>query len=155
MFPLKPLKCCFSSMLRVIVLLEGEPLSESQISGRLKHVPSRITLYLEPSVIPSILTSFPVPADMEKYPHSMMLPPCFTVGIVFSGWREVFVPNIAFPWWPKSYILVWPEYLLPYVCGVSHMPFCEHQMCLLIFIFKPWLFSGCSSVKPNSAECTT
>ncbi|MGH0151073.1 UNVERIFIED_CONTAM: hypothetical protein FKN15_027343 [Acipenser sinensis] len=38
MFPLKPLECCFSSMLRVIVLLEGEPPSQSQISGRLKQV---------------------------------------------------------------------------------------------------------------------
>ena len=38
MFPLKPLECCFSSMLRVIVLLEGEPLSQSEISRRLKPV---------------------------------------------------------------------------------------------------------------------
>ncbi|CDQ89387.1 unnamed protein product [Oncorhynchus mykiss] len=37
-FPLKSLNCCFSSTLRVIVLLEGEPLSQSQISGRLKQV---------------------------------------------------------------------------------------------------------------------
>jgi hypothetical protein len=32
------------------------------------------------------------------------------------------------------------EYLLPYVWGVSHMPFGEHQMCLLISFFKQWLF---------------
>uniref|UniRef100_A0A674AAM1 Solute carrier family 13 member 1 n=1 Tax=Salmo trutta TaxID=8032 RepID=A0A674AAM1_SALTR len=31
-------ECCFSSMLRVIVLLEGEPLSQSQFSERLKQV---------------------------------------------------------------------------------------------------------------------
>ena len=37
MFPLKPLKCCFSSMLRAIVLLEGEPPYQSQLSGRLKQ----------------------------------------------------------------------------------------------------------------------
>jgi hypothetical protein len=48
-------------MLWAIVLLEGEPPSQSQIS-----------LYLVPSIIPSILTSFPVLAD-EKHPHSMML----------------------------------------------------------------------------------
>ena len=35
---------------------------------------SRISLYLAGSIIPSILTSFPVPAD-ETHPHSMMLPP--------------------------------------------------------------------------------
>ena len=50
--------------------------------------PSRITLYLAPSIIPSILTSVPVPAN-EKNPHSIMLPPpCFT-GIRFSVWWEV------------------------------------------------------------------
>ena len=37
MFRLKPLECCFSSMLRVIVMLEGEP-SQSHISGSLKQV---------------------------------------------------------------------------------------------------------------------
>jgi hypothetical protein len=78
MFPLKPLKGCFNSMLKVIVLLEGEPPSQSQISGRM-------SLYLAASIIPSILTSFPVPADGEKHPYSMVLPPRFTVGIVFSG----------------------------------------------------------------------
>ena len=56
-------------MLRVIVLLEGEPLSLSQISGRLKRFPSRIPLYLAPSVMPSILTSFPVPADGKTSPQ--------------------------------------------------------------------------------------
>ena len=33
-----PLECCFRSMLRVIVLLEAEPPSQSQISWRLKQV---------------------------------------------------------------------------------------------------------------------
>ena len=36
--------------------------------------------------------------------------------------------------------LIWPEHLLPFVWGVSHMPFGEHQMCLPIFFFKQWLF---------------
>ena len=69
MFPLKPLECCFSSMLRVIVLLEGEPPSQSQISGRLNRFPSRISLYLATSIIPSILTSFPIPADGKTSPQ--------------------------------------------------------------------------------------
>jgi hypothetical protein len=72
-------------MLKVIVLLEGEPPSQSQISGRPKQVSVKNFTYLAPSIIPSILTSFPVPAD-EKHPHSMMLPPpCFTVGMMFLG----------------------------------------------------------------------
>ena len=46
---------------------------------------SKIVLYLAPSIFPSTLTSFPVPAE-EKHPHHMMLPPpCFTVGMVCSG----------------------------------------------------------------------
>ena len=45
--------------------------------------PSRISLYLAPSIIHSIVISFPVPAD-DKHPQIMMLPPaCFTVGMVF------------------------------------------------------------------------
>ena len=68
-------------MLRVIVLLEGEPLSKSQISGRLKQVSIKSVPVFSTSIIPSILTSFLVPADGEKHPHSMMLPTlCFTVG---------------------------------------------------------------------------
>ncbi|CDQ62870.1 unnamed protein product [Oncorhynchus mykiss] len=39
---------------------------------------SRIYLYSSPFIVPSILTSRPVPAA-EKHPHSMMMPqPCFT-----------------------------------------------------------------------------
>ena len=46
---------------------------------------SRIYLNLAPFIVPSILTSLPVPAA-EKHPHYIMLPPpCFTVGMVFFG----------------------------------------------------------------------
>ena len=64
------------------------------------------------------------------------------LGMVFSGWWEVLgLRQTAFSWWPKSHFsLIWPEYLLPYVWGVSHMPFGEHQTCLLFFFFKQWLF---------------
>ncbi|KAL3987344.1 nuclear receptor co-repressor 2 [Sarotherodon galilaeus] len=42
---------------------------------------SKIALYLAPSIFPSTLTSFPVPAE-EKHPQSMMLPPPYlTVGM--------------------------------------------------------------------------
>ena len=50
---------------------------------------SRIFLYFDPSIFPSILTSAPVPDD-EKHRHNMMLPPpCITVGMVFFGWCAV------------------------------------------------------------------
>ncbi|MEQ2296790.1 hypothetical protein AMECASPLE_028109 [Ameca splendens] len=53
MFLLKPLHCCFKSMLLVIVLLEGEHLSQSQITGRLTQFCSKISLYLAPTIFPS------------------------------------------------------------------------------------------------------
>jgi hypothetical protein len=50
-----------------------------------------------------------------------------------------FVPDIAFSLMAKKlhFSLIYPEYLLPY-----------------FFLFKQWLFSGHSSLKPNSVECT-
>ncbi|MED6276462.1 hypothetical protein CHARACLAT_003315 [Characodon lateralis] len=43
----------------------------------------RIILDLAPSIFPSTLTCFPVPAD-EKPSHNMALPPpCFTMGMVY------------------------------------------------------------------------
>lgn len=35
-------------------------------------------------VLPSILTSFPVPADEKHLHNTVLAPPCFTVGMVFS-----------------------------------------------------------------------
>ena len=60
-----------------------------------------------------------------------------------------FEPDIAFSLKAKklNFSLIC-EYLLPYVWGVSHMPFGEHQTCLLIFFRKQWLFSSHSSVSP-------
>lgn len=60
MFPLKPLKCCFCSTLRVIVLLEGEPPSQSQSLADGNRFCSRMSLYSAPSIFSSILTfTFP------------------------------------------------------------------------------------------------
>ncbi|KAL4008967.1 hypothetical protein ACER0C_002819 [Sarotherodon galilaeus] len=59
-----------------------------------KRFSSKIALYLAPSIFPSTLTSFPVPAE-EKHPQSMMLPPPYlTVGMVEvdSGVESVQLP---------------------------------------------------------------
>ena len=66
----KPLLRC---LLRVVVLLEGEPSPQSgpERSGAGFHQES---LYFAPFIFPWILTSLPV-AAAEKHPHSMMLPP--------------------------------------------------------------------------------
>ena len=134
MFPLKPLKCCFSSMLRVIVLLEGEPPSQSQTeTGLPQEFPC---IYLHPS----FLKFWPVSQSLPlKNIHSMILPTqCFTVDDVLGVMKGVgFAAVIAFSLMAKklNFSLIWPEYLLTYVWGVSHMPFGEHQTCLLIFLW--------------------
>ena len=75
----KPLLHCLDCVLRVVVLLEGEPSPQSEVLSRFS---SRISLYFALFIFASILTSLPVPAA-EKHPHSMMLPPpCCTVGMV-------------------------------------------------------------------------
>ena len=71
----KPLLHCLGCVLRVIVLLEGEPSPQFEVLSTLEQV-------LIKGLFPSIVPSLPVPAA-EKHPHSMMLPPpCFTVGTV-------------------------------------------------------------------------
>ena len=49
-----------------------------------------------------------------------------------------FAPDIEFSLMAKelNFSLIRQEYLLPYVWGVSHMPFGEHQMCFLIFFWS-------------------
>ena len=86
--PLKPLECCFSSsMLRVIVLLEGEPLSQSQISGRLKQVsPKNFPVFS--AIHPSILQFWPVSQSLPIKNiatawcchHHASLWGCFSIG---------------------------------------------------------------------------
>jgi hypothetical protein len=76
-------------MLRVIVLLEGESPSQSQISGRLKQVSLKNVLFIY--IIFSInhhsfnFDQFPSHRAYEKHPHMMLPPPCFTVRMGFSG----------------------------------------------------------------------
>lgn len=60
---------------------------------------SRTVLYLAPSLFPSTLTSFPVPAE-EKLPHRMMLPPSCPSGD--DAFRVMF--RVSFP--PHS-VLHW------------------------------------------------
>ena len=77
----KPLMRCLGCVLKVIVLLEGEPLPQSEVLSALEQVSSRISLVLK-FIFAYNTTSIPVP-PAEKHTHSMMLPPqCFTVGMV-------------------------------------------------------------------------
>ena len=87
--------------------------------------PSRISLYLAPSIIPSILISFSVPADENDVLRVMR-----GVGLA---------PDIEFSLMVKklNFSLIWQEYLLPYVWGV-HMPFGE---CHISYVFLTFLIS--------------
>ena len=111
--------------------------------------PSRISLFL---AIHHSLNSdqFPSPCQWKTSPQHDAATTMLHCGDVVHGvMRGVgFAPDIAFSLMAKklNFSLIWPEYLLPYVWGVSQMPFGEHQTCLL--------FSGHSSVKPSSVECT-
>ena len=76
---LKPLLRCLGCVLRVIDLLEGESLPQSELLNRFS---SSISLCFATFIFPLILASLSVP-PAEKHPHSMMLPPpFFTVGMV-------------------------------------------------------------------------
>ena len=70
---LKPLLCFLGCVLRVIVLLEGEPSVQSEVLRTLDQVFKDISVLCSIQLSPSTLTSCPVPAA-EKHPHSMMLP---------------------------------------------------------------------------------
>ena len=65
---LKPLLCFLGGVL--VVLLEGEPLSQSEVLSALwSRFLSRISLYLTAFIFPSILTSLPVPAAEKISPQ--------------------------------------------------------------------------------------
>ena len=139
------LECCFSSVLRVNVLLESKPLSQSQISGRLKQV------FLKNFPIFSAIHDsfnydpFPSPWQLKKTSpqHDAVTTMFYGGDGVLGVMRGVgFTPDIVFNLMAKklNFSLIWPEYLLLYVWGVSHMPFGEHQTFLLICFFKQWLF---------------
>ena len=112
-------------MLRVIVLLEGEPQSQSQISGRLKQVSLK-------NVFSSIHHSFnsyqfPSPCRWKTSPqHDVATTMLHGGDDVLGVMKDVgFAPDIAFSLMAKKlhFCLIWPDCLLPYVRGVSHMPF--------------------------------
>ena len=76
----KPLLPCLGCVLRFVVVLEDEPSPQSEVLSALEHIFIKDLSVL--FIIPSILTSLPVPAA-EKHTHSMVLPPpCITVGMV-------------------------------------------------------------------------
>ena len=78
---------------------------------------SSISLYLAPSIIPSILTRFPVPADEKRQG--------WWDGVLWVLRCVGFASDIVFSLMAKklNFSLIWPEYLLPFVWRVSHLPF--------------------------------
>ncbi len=88
---------------------------------------SRMSRYISPFILPSIIWSLPVPLA-EKQPQTMMLPPPnLTVGMVFLGWWAVpfLLQTWCVEWLPKSSILrfIWPYYSLPIIHRLLQMLF--------------------------------
>jgi hypothetical protein len=81
-------------VLSALVLLEGEPLAQSEVLIALAWVFIKHLLL----ILSLILTKLQVPAA-EKHLHNMMLPlPCFTIGMVLAkGWNGAwFLPDVTF-----------------------------------------------------------
>ena len=93
MFPLKPLECCFSSMLRFIVLLEGEP-------------------------PPSLKSLEEVWGFQVSLKNTMLHCGDGFLGVMRGVW---FAPDIAFSLMVKklNFSLIWPEYFFFHMFGES------------------------------------
>ena len=65
----KPLLRCLGCMLKVIVLLEGEPLAQCEALSTLDPVLLRISLYFAPFSFPSTVTSPPSPCRWKTPPQ--------------------------------------------------------------------------------------
>ncbi|MEQ2300329.1 hypothetical protein AMECASPLE_024287 [Ameca splendens] len=93
-------------MFRVVVQLEGQPPSNPpQSSATSNRFSSRILLDLAPSIFPSTLTSFPVPAEGQHL-HSMMLPLLFfMMGCVFLQKLIFFFPHLWSALWAVPVVL--------------------------------------------------
>ena len=118
--------------------------------------PSRISLYLAAFLqLWPVSQSLPMKTSPQHDAATIMLHCGDGVLGVMRG--VVFAPDIAFSLMAKKLncSLIWTEYLLPYVWVVTHICLLANtkRVCLYIF-FKQLLFSGHSSVKLSSYECT-
>ena len=69
---LKPLLRCLGGVLRLVVLLEGEPSPQSEVLSALEQVFIKdLSLYFAPFIFPLILTSLPVPASEKQPPNGL------------------------------------------------------------------------------------
>lgn len=119
-----------------MVLLEGEAPPRSQGSADWNRFSSRVTLYLAPSVLPSTLISFPVPEEVKLPYNSMLPPPWFTLGMVFSNKHSTLCYNQKFQFMSHQ---TWQ----PSCIFAEYPAFGKHQTWVLMI----------QSNKPSSAEC--
>ena len=85
---------------------------------------SRMSRYIFPFILPSIVWSLPVPYA-EKQPHTMMFPPPnFTVGMMYSA---ICPPNMVCIMASKEFkfALIWPDYILPVFHRLVQMSCCK------------------------------
>ena len=101
---------CPGCVLRVVVLLEGEHLPQSEVLSALEQVFIKDLSILAPFIFPLILTSLTVP-DAEKHPNSMMLPPICQVSSKREAWHS---GQRVQSWFhqTREYCFSWSESLL-------------------------------------------
>lgn len=85
----KPFHCNSGCMFRVVVCWKVNFHPSLKSFADCNRSSLRITLYLASFIFPSTLASFRVSTE-EKHSHNMrLLLPCFTVGMMYSGWCAV------------------------------------------------------------------
>ena len=148
----KPLLRCLGPVLRVIVLLEGEPLAQSEVLSALDQV-----LIQDISVLRCIQLS--LNPDQSPSPcHWKILPPsCFTVGIVLGRWWAVlgFLQTSRLEFRTNGSILVSSDQRILFLTSlkVLKVVFCKLQAVFHASFTEERLPSGHSAMKPRLVEC--
>lgn len=122
--------CCFSCMLRVIVVLNVLLSHESEV----------VMCSGGGFLLSFILSILPVPAA-EMHTHSMtLLQPCFTVGMVLTRW--CFLPDMMLAFLPKEF--------------PSHQSKESFSTCCQSPLYNQYaLYSTLASVLPQSSDLSS
>ena len=153
---LKPFQCYFGCMLGVIVLLECKSSLQFKVFYTLKQVLLKDLLYLASFIVPSILTSLPVPATENHSPSydaaTIILRGTDGVGWVMS--RVRFPPDVALCIQAKefNFRFIRPHNRLLHALNLSRT-FCKVLVCCHVPFSQEWLLSGRSHIKPTFVKC--
>lgn len=140
-----PHQCSFSSMFKVTLLPQGWtsiPITNPW------HIETGFQVFA-PSSVSSIFDQLSCPCKWKASPQHAATPTMFHCGRAVHSMIG-FVPHTAFPM-KLSFSLIWPENLLPCVCGVWRTP---NIYFFIDLFFKQWLlFGSFYLIKPHPVEC--